>query len=420
MACALAESHRFELAVYSGPPLGLDWLRRRGHDVPSVPDFEEVLAAPDIEAVIVAGGLGVRAAQVRRALQAERHVLCVHPIDSSADAAYEVALLQEETGRVVLPLIAEAFHPGMRRLADFLRSNLASPPSRPQHRAGDDSVVDLGGIRPGTAGPALAVEEPEGVDLPVLLEVERWALEEVARVGNTGEDRFHLPGWDALRFLGGEIVEVMALSGPEEEYQPARPLLLQGRFEADRLFRALHLPNQPEAQLRLSLQGAGGRAELLFPLGWPGPSRLSWLDGAGTTHAEDFEAFHPWQALTEAFAAALERLPKPGPYGTGRATPECWTRTGRLGWQDELRALELDDAVRRSLARRRASSLDLQEVGEEAGFKGTMTLVGCSLLWFSLVLLILSVWLPFLGWLILPVFGVFLVLQMLGWAVKKE
>lgn len=88
-----------------------------------------------------------------------------------------------------------------------------------------------------------------------------------------------------------------------------------------------------------------------------------------------------------------------------------------MTWQDEIRAAELDDAVRRSVARRRTSVLDYQDVTEEATFKGAMTLLGCSLLWLTLALLILSVWAPWLGWFIPAVVGLFLLLQFLGWAV---
>jgi hypothetical protein len=91
-----------------------------------------------------------------------------------------------------------------------------------------------------------------------------------------------------------------------------------------------------------------------------------------------------------------------------------------LGWQDELRALELDDAARRSVERGRSNTLDLQETTEEATFKGTMTLVGCSLIWLSVIVLILSVWFPILAWLIVPLFGVFLVMQTLRWIVPKS
>jgi hypothetical protein len=36
------------------------------------------------------------------------------------------------------------------------------------------------------------------------------------------------------------------------------------------------------------------------------------------------------------------------------------------------------------------------------------------------MLLILSVWVPWLGWAILPVFAVFLLLQALGWVVPAR
>ena len=54
---------------------------------------------------------------------------------------------------------------------------------------------------------------------------------------------------------------------------------------------------------------------------------------------------------------------------------------------------------------------------EATGFKGTMTLVGCGLIWVILILLILSRWFPTLGWVILPVLLFFLGLQVLRWLV---
>ena len=63
---------------------------------------------------------------------------------------------------------------------------------------------------------------------------------------------------------------------------------------------------------------------------------------------------------------------------------------GRLrpAWLDAVRGLELDDAARRSVERRRSSVLEYQEASEETGFKGTMTLVGCGLIWAMLILLV--------------------------------
>src|SRR5262249_54360610 len=54
--------------------------------------LEEVLADPAVDAVIVASPLPERAAELRRALQSERHVLCAYPPDATPDAAYEAAM----------------------------------------------------------------------------------------------------------------------------------------------------------------------------------------------------------------------------------------------------------------------------------------------------------------------------------------
>ena len=89
-------------------------------------------------------------------------------------------------------------------------------------------------------------------------------------------------------------------------------------------------------------------------------------------------------------------------------------------WQDAIRALELDDAARRSLERRRASLLEYPQASEEVGFKGTMTLVGCGILWGIILLVILSRWVPWLGWAVGPLLAVFLLLQLLRWVIPPR
>ena len=84
-------------------------------------------------------------------------------------------------------------------------------------------------------------------------------------------------------------------------------------------------------------------------------------------------------------------------------------------WQDCVRALELDDAARRSVERRRASTLDFQEVSEAVGFKGTMTLVGCAMLWSLLLLLLIGNWFRPALWAIPLMLAAFLALQFLRW-----
>ncbi len=412
MARALVESGRHELTVYSGPPVGAEFLRRWDIRPRPVGDLEEVLADPTVEALIVAGSPAHRPAQLRRALQSERHVLCVHPADHTPDTAHEAAMIQADTRRLLFPLLPDALHPAVRRLAELAR---ADAPLR-------------------------------------LVEIERCAAETLLLEHDIPGHKPALPGWDVLRALGGEVGEVFGYA-PEEELAPDQPLLLGGRFERGGLFQVTYVPGHPEPCLRIAVLGRYERIELIFAQGWPGPARLTRRDESGGQSEETWETWNPWPALVEEFESALEaqRARRLGlrevalePVLTAGSTQpelrEALTTAGRpdaltdhpaplprigpprrvLHWQDALRCLELDDAARRSVTKRRASTLEYPEATEEASFKGTMTLVGCGLLWGSLVLLILSRWVPWLGWAVLPIFSVFLLLQSLRWVAREK
>jgi predicted dehydrogenase len=383
MTRALAASGRHALVVYSGPAAALEILARDGLTPPRVGDVEEALANPAVEAVIVAGPPSKRAAQLRRALQSEHHVLCVHPVDPSPDVAYEAAMLQSDTRRVLLPLLPEALHPGVRRFAELIQRE------------------------EGTA--------------PPMLDCERWFSDDFLLDATDPDRKPGIPGWDVLRFWGGEIAEVVAMA-PSEELLAGEPLALSGRFVRGGLWKMTLLPEQTQPWWRCTATWRQHRTELIFPTGWPGPAKLATVDDAGQPQVEEWAAANPWAAMVEEFEEALEgwrtrrRIVQPGVQDQTSLTEAA----PRLGWLDAIRALELDDAVRRSVQRRRAYSLDFQEATEEASFKGAMTLVGCSLLWLSLLMLILSVWIPSAGWLVLPIFGFFLILQFLRWAVPEK
>jgi predicted dehydrogenase len=407
-AAALVESGRHTLAACTAP-LPTDWRERFGENIRAVADLEEVLADPAVEAVVVAGNAANRALQLRRALQSERHALCVHPPGETPDAAYEAALVRGDTGMILLPLLHDAVHPGIDRLGELLTDQL-----------GTLRLIEL------------EVHGPE----PVLLDAERPG------------HKPSVPGWDVLRRLGGEIAEVSGFASAEELVGDA-PLLLSGRFERGGLFRATYLPGA-SALWRLTVRGAG-EAALLFPEGRGGRSVLQWRTTTGEGGEQEWEEFDPWPVLVEAFEATLAahtRAPEPELVPAGAAWREVRTElqsesitvqpegitvqprpTGhapmpsrthwRPIWEDAVRSLELDDAARRSVERRRASTLEYPEANEEVGFKGTMTLVGCAVLWVMLLLLILSIWVPVFGRFILPALGVFLVLQVFLFAARR-
>jgi len=98
-----------------------------------------------------------------------------------------------------------------------------------------------------------------------------------------------------------------------------------------------------------------------------------------------------------------------------------WTSPSpRLGWTDAIRAIELDDAVRRSLRYRRAYQMDLAEANEETNFKGTMTLVGCAIFWLTIPLLALAAYYPPFAYVLFAVICLFIVLQLLRWVIPKR
>jgi hypothetical protein len=271
--------------------------------------------------------------------------------------------------------------------------------------------------------------------------MERWSVA-TALIDDGVARKPALPGWDVLRRLGGEVAEVTAFA---EHEIPAvdGPMFLSGRFGRGGVFQASFLPRQPGPRWRLGVSGGDRRAELVFPDGWPGRAVLTWRDEDGPAQEETWERWDPWQALVAVFERAVGGgvdLPReaivaarpvlapqtgrtdgiatvPREANAERRTPNAERRT--LTWQDEVRCLELDDAARRSVERRRASTLEYPEATEEAGVKGTMTLVGCGLVWLFLLLLILSVWVPWLGRLIVPALFVFLVLQVGLWLISR-
>jgi hypothetical protein len=388
MACALVDSGRYQIAAATAP-VGEEVLKRWPSDFRRSIDIEEVLADPSIGLVIVAGPLVTRGLQLRRAVQSERHVLCVYPPDRTSEIAYEAGMIQQDTGFLLMPLLPLPLHPALRRLGELLREGA-------------------------TVGP------------PALIEVEAADRQELIAGFDEGAVRVNFPGWEVLRLLGGDIDEVSGFA-EGDEIKPGAPVLLAGRFQGGGLFQMTLLPRQAEASWRLTVFGNSARAELYLPLGWQGPAFLEYPSGDGRQQEESWEAWDPWQALVTAFESAAKvhtgRSALPHEQQTAvQTTPAATEALPAIAptWQDAVRGLELDDAARRSIEKRRSSPLEYREGGEEASFKGTMTLVGCSLVWGILLLLILSAWVPPARWLIVPLLIVFLTLQLLRYIIPRR
>lgn len=379
-------------------------------------DMEEMLADPTVDMVLVASPLEQRAEHLRRAVQAEQHVACLHPADASPDGGYEAGMIQEGTGYLLLPILSESLHPAIAQLRAMIESGRDGP---------------IGLLR--------------------LIEWKECSKGELLLSGNDTDLKPCISGWDVLRALAGEVMEVSAIT-PDEGLEAGETVLLSGRFEPRGLFQWAILPHQPQSSSRLRVNGSQGEAELYFPSGRDGVAFLSWTNSKGELQEEFWSEWSPWPAvaayLEEALSGReplgratklLRHLPTPdvrqAQGSTARSTgitdqiatlpppesPERVPLPWRLHtWQDAIRCLELDDAARRSADKRRSVQLEYPEASEEINFKGTMTLVGCALLWVIILLAILSRWMPWLGWVVGPVLFVFLVTQLLRWVIPGK
>lgn len=359
MTAALVSDGSHSLATYAGPGQGREQLRGVGSEFRQVHDLEEVLAAKELELVIVADTLEHRPAVLRRAMQAEKHVLCVHPADLQPDICYEAAMILQDTRKVLLPLLAVGLAPGLERLQ--------------------------AAVQEGVLG---AIQLVEG----------EWTS---ASAGANWSESPLLTAWDGLRRLQGEIREVSVLTAGGEGLQPAEQVTLTGRFSAGPLFRLLINPTASTTTCRWLVRGEKGQAELQLPDGPFGRGELRYPSPEGE-HCESFAPWNPWQRLTAVLHGCVDRKPQP------------------VSWLDETRCLELFDAARTSARRRRVVPLDYEAASEEANFKSTMTAVGCGLLLLLLVLFFAMPLVPGLKYLFLPLLAVFLLLQLLRWVVPSS
>ena len=81
--------------------------------------------------------------------------------------------------------------------------------------------------------------------------------------------------------------------------------------------------------------------------------------------------------------------------------------------------MELDDALRRSVAKHKSSDLEYGDMSQDTAGKGTLTLIGCGMIWLILLVFALSIWVPAIRWAIVPMLLGFFALVALRWLGKK-
>jgi myo-inositol 2-dehydrogenase/D-chiro-inositol 1-dehydrogenase len=216
---------------------------------------------------------------------------------------------------------------------------------------------------------------------------------------------------DLARVLAGDLTHVSALAvGAEETRYANLGVQLSGPREIAVRWTIQAGEQQPGC--RLNLQAAGGRAELWMP------EEGDWRMQTRIGEQPHEERFAPWDPAAEA-----------------------WSRFQRLmagesvapNWVDCCRAVELTETIDRSLKKGRTIELHYEDYSEQGTFKGTMTSLGCGLLFAALVIMVLAAlagnlvrWFPFLQplprhWatILLALFGLFLALQSLRLVFAK-
>jgi hypothetical protein len=313
-------------------------------------------------------------------LQSERHVLCVFPPDSSPDIAYEAAMIQADTRRALLPILLGALHPAIQRFQALVQMARSS--------------ADW------------------------LIQWERCYRSEARNSSPEKPLTPYFPGWDILYRLGGSIAEISAFA-EHAERMPNEPLLISGRFEKGGMFQTTLMTATSESRWVLRLTASALQAKLDFPMALAGPATLTWREPTNGCRKEDWPAQNLFHAMAKVFEDAVGRNERAAASTSAQDEPRNDEVPALVTWQDAIRCAELDDAARRSVDRRRASTLEYPEATEEATFKGTMTLVGCGMLWVMVVLLVLSRWYPGLLVVIVIMLTLFLALQLLRLVVRK-
>jgi myo-inositol 2-dehydrogenase/D-chiro-inositol 1-dehydrogenase len=335
-------------------------------DLPGGHDLDAALATPGVEAVIVGGPSELRAEGLRRAAGAGLPVLALHPPGPNADPYYQIALSHQETGAVVVPDLPGRLHPGTEVIVEGLRRGSVGTLREVRYEVPTGSHDD----------------DLAGVLFPRVVDVARRLIGEIATTTATGDP----PGTRPSRRL---VVQLRGQHGAVAEI---------------RLVADSHEP------ARLLIAGSEGSIVLEHDPSFLGPSRLVRRPRDGPEAEEIIAAWDPRAAVLRVLGDAV----------AGRAVhPDLI---------DGTRAMEVAEATVSSLRRGRTVDMFYEEMSEAGNFKSVMTGLGCGLLVAGLLLTCVALaavafgyrWAIYLAWAIPPLLFVFLVLQLLRFAIRGK
>jgi len=291
--------------------------------------WEGLLADREVAAVIVADhhARAELEEQLRKLTQAAVPMIIVHPLHDSL-LAYELEMIRESVGGVIVGFYSDAGHPAVARLAELLRS-----------------------------GDASAIGAPEQI---------------VFERGLTHRDRTNVltalsRDITTLRRLTGEITSLNAVGAdPDGTFYGSLAVSLCGSSGV--LSRWSVAPAASDHQASIAVIGSRGKAVVsLAPHGLPATLRV---DAPGDHPEMRWENFDSGAAAIEQLQAAL-------------AAP-----TAASEWGAICHDLDVVERVDKSLRRKRTIELCRDAQTEEGTFKSLMSASGCVVLAAALLLLV--------------------------------
>jgi len=270
-----------------------------------------------------------RGEQLRALVQAGGGLLTVHPLSDSMLLYFELAIIQREAHGLLVPYVADAWHPAVEELM---------------------GIVAVGGAEFG--------------------DVEQVTFQRAMRA-RTRKSVLRQLASDAylLQLIVGAPNQLNAVAGPEGDTRYER-LAVQLSTPAEVPVGWSVCPASGGEAGTLTLVGTHGRATLHMPRDGQPWSMDRQRRGATDRHAYDAVDL-PARGIAD-FAAALS---------TAQLDPR---------WETAARSVEMAEAVETSLEKGKRVVLLPEEHSESATFRGTMTSVGCGLLLVAMLALLVA------------------------------
>ncbi len=319
-------AHEVVVAV-TVSPRGSELLRGRA-GIRLTGQWEDLLIARDIDAILVGGGDPSLLEAVRQLATAGQSILFLPHAVQGSTFLYELGLIRDDNRVRLLPALVHRRDRALLRLRDLLRDGL------------------LGTIR--------------------LIQFEREVNGPSATgaLPQTDVNAALLPDLDLLRWLSGDYDQVTALrTGAAHDAVLMQTVTLAGRGLPEANW---HIQSTTGAEVsRLTVHAERGRAVVERD-----PLLNEWVlteaNGAKVVGNRTDSA----RVLLDDFAASL----------AGNASP--------VEWPELVKVFESLDATQRSVTRRRTIELHFEPMSERAAFKTQMTAMGCGVLVATLLLLL--------------------------------